>query len=754
MTANPIFTASPTTFRCALASVLALSAIPAVRADALVDDWLLSAAASFEDTDEWYFGDIPAVLTPARLRQPRSEVPASVTVITAEDIQRYGIRNLHDVFRLVPGMTVGYVGSNVPSVSYHGTNANEQRRLQVRVDGRSVYNPNLASVDWLNIPVALEDIARIEVTRGPNTAAYGANSFLGVINIITHHPSDSDGARLVWKEGDIGERKRYARWGDASNRVQYRVSVHDKNEEGFDFRRDGTTPFNDAYDLQGANLSIYVPGSATQRWYLDAGFLNGDQNVQRDEGDGQVTDPNIRARDNYVSARYEADLSPTHTVQILAYTQKRNREQPFRACVHPVIFSDTLSQLYASNQQYGSILVRADATFLGNLAATISGGGSPGIGTAAEDMLALQVINEMVSPPVPEVCGNTTLSIRERRNEFEVQSTWTPNPQWRLVSGLSYRKDTFYSDTYFGGAGGNEVISAFFSQEYRPTRDWLIHFGGMAEDDQSNGFNFSPRAALHYRIGPYSTLRAVISHAIRTPDTYEQSASWSFRVTDLDPPLNGASEARTFLVRSPGGLDNEQIVAREIGYYLNLPHKGIELDVKVFRDNLWDLISAPLSYFSFEPENNLSLEQTGVEVESTWRANRFDTLRLTYAYLDQDEEYTGQKVFLPNYTGFPVERLFAIESRLTAQHSGSLGWTRTWSDRLDTTLVYYLAETIGVQDYRRGDVIVSWKQPLSGGSSVAVSGKIEHYLSGDTIMYRDNRYKDTTHYFVGVALDW
>lgn len=754
MTANPNFTAKPCISACIATAALALAAAPVQAAESLADDWLLSAEASFEDTDAWYFGDIPAVLTPARLRQPRSEVPASVTIITAEDIQRYGIRNLHDVFRLVPGMTVGYVGSNTPSVSYHGTNANEQRRLQVRIDGRSVYNPNLASVDWLNIPVALQDIARIEITRGPNTAAYGANSFLGVINIITYHPSDSQGIQVAWEEGDMGARQRYARWGDSANGVQYRLSAHDKQEDGFDFRRDGTTPFNDAYDLQGANLSFYIPGSATQRWYLDAGFQNGDQNVQRDENDGQVTDPNIQARDNYISGRYEIDLSPTHTLRLLAYTQKRVREQPFRACVHPVIFSNTLSQLYASNQQYGSILVRSDAAFLGSLAATIAGGGSPGIGTPAEDLLALQIINEMISPPVPEVCGSTELSIRERREEFEIQSTWTPGPQWRLVSGLNYRKDTFTSDTYFGGSGSNEVVSAFFSQEYRPDRNWLLHIGGMAEEDKANGFNFSPRAALHYRIGPYSTLRVVISHAIRTPDTYEQSAAWSFLVTDLQPPLNGKSEARTFLVRSPGGLDNEQIVAREIGYYLNVPQHGLELDMKIFRDDLWDLISAPLSYFSFEPENNLSLKQTGVEVETNWHVNRFDMLRLTYAYLDQDEEYTGQKVFLPNYTGFPVERLFAIESRLSAQHSGSLGWSRTWSDRLETTLVYYLAETIGVKDYHRGDVIVNWKQPLSGGSNLSIRGKIEHYLSGDTIMYEDNRYKDTTHYFVGVALDW
>ena len=137
---------------------------------------------------------LPEVLTATRLRQPKTKVPASVTIIPGDLIQQLGITSLWDVFHLVPGMTVAFVASNKPEVSYHGTVAGAQRRLQVIIDGRSSYNIDLADVIWHTMPVALENIERIEVTRGPDAAAYGVNSFLAIINIITKSPQDTQGA--------------------------------------------------------------------------------------------------------------------------------------------------------------------------------------------------------------------------------------------------------------------------------------------------------------------------------------------------------------------------------------------------------------------------------------------------------------------------------------------------------------------------------------------------------------------------------
>ncbi|MDR6929375.1 TonB-dependent receptor plug domain-containing protein, partial [Pseudomonas sp. BE134] len=139
---------------------------------------------------------LPQVLTATRLKQSPAAVPGSMTVIDSELIVATGARDIAELLRLVPGMMVGNITGNQAAVNYHGTNATAARRLQVLIDGRSVYRAGLATVDWSDIPVAMEDIERIEVFRGPNTVSYGANALMAVVNIITRNPADSLGTRL------------------------------------------------------------------------------------------------------------------------------------------------------------------------------------------------------------------------------------------------------------------------------------------------------------------------------------------------------------------------------------------------------------------------------------------------------------------------------------------------------------------------------------------------------------------------------
>jgi len=148
--------------------------------------------------------DLPQVLTATRLKQSPAAVPGSMTVLDSALIRASGARDIPELLRLVPGMMVGYGAGNQPTVNYHGSNVNEARRMQVLIDGRSVYRAGLATVDWSDIPLALEDIDRIEVFRGPNTVSYGANALMAVVNILTRNPADSHGTRLKVTRGQNG----------------------------------------------------------------------------------------------------------------------------------------------------------------------------------------------------------------------------------------------------------------------------------------------------------------------------------------------------------------------------------------------------------------------------------------------------------------------------------------------------------------------------------------------------------------------
>ena len=119
--------------------------------------------------------------------------PAAVFVLTSEDIHRSGARTLADALRLVPGLQVVRTNGHAYTVTARGFGGD---KLQVLLDGRSVYTPLTSTVFWDVFDTHLEDVARIEVIRGPGATVWGANAVNGVINIITRSSSDSDGTSL------------------------------------------------------------------------------------------------------------------------------------------------------------------------------------------------------------------------------------------------------------------------------------------------------------------------------------------------------------------------------------------------------------------------------------------------------------------------------------------------------------------------------------------------------------------------------
>ena len=194
---------------------------------------LLLAALSFTaeadggGDENAHLSDLPVVLTATRLAQAPADAPGAVTVIDQAMIRASGARNIHELFRLVPGFQVGMHSGNQPLVAYHGLSDDAPRRLLVQVDGRSVYSPYLiAGVEWNQIGVDIDDIERIEVFRGSNSAAYGSNAFLGVANIVTRSPSETLGTAVRYRAGSdgindigvrIGQQIPWSSWFDAQS---------------------------------------------------------------------------------------------------------------------------------------------------------------------------------------------------------------------------------------------------------------------------------------------------------------------------------------------------------------------------------------------------------------------------------------------------------------------------------------------------------------------------------------------------------
>ncbi len=201
----------------------------------------LGAHAEVALTEGDFFEPVPVVLTVTRLAQPLSDTPGAVTVIDRETIRRSGARNLAEVLRLVPGYLVsGYNGAN-PVAAYHAPIDDFGTRNLVLVDGRSLYSSTyLGGTNRGMASVAVEEVERIEVLRGSNSAAYGANALFGVINIITRHALDTVGRSVSVTRGQAGIADAHVRlgWGDAT--AAQRLSLSHRSDTGYAFVNDDT----------------------------------------------------------------------------------------------------------------------------------------------------------------------------------------------------------------------------------------------------------------------------------------------------------------------------------------------------------------------------------------------------------------------------------------------------------------------------------------------------------------------------------
>ena len=184
-------------------------------------------------SEEDYIRDVPKVLTVSRLSLSIADVAAAVTVVDCETIRASGIVDLPEIFRLVPGF---YVGTNLGfvykadyAISYHGLNSAYMGSMQVMINESSAYSPLYGGVKWSELPLAIADIERIEITRGLNVASYGANAFQGTINIITQITDCLSNNRITFTHGS-GRNEVFYTHSAKLNKLDYRFTAGYKQD--------------------------------------------------------------------------------------------------------------------------------------------------------------------------------------------------------------------------------------------------------------------------------------------------------------------------------------------------------------------------------------------------------------------------------------------------------------------------------------------------------------------------------------------
>jgi iron complex outermembrane receptor protein len=172
---------------------------------------------------------------------------ASVYVISADDIRRSGLTSLPEVLRLAPNLQVGMVSNGGYAISARGLNGSNNsapNKLQVLIDGRSVYAPLFSGVFWDNQDLLLEDIERIEVISGPGGTLWGVNAVNGVINITTRSAHATVGSLAVVAAGERGVDMGFRQGGAFKDGGNWRVYGKYRDERATE--RDNGEPVDDA----------------------------------------------------------------------------------------------------------------------------------------------------------------------------------------------------------------------------------------------------------------------------------------------------------------------------------------------------------------------------------------------------------------------------------------------------------------------------------------------------------------------------
>jgi len=280
-----------------------LAQSPRVPADA--------AAAGSDDLTRMSLSELANldVTSVSKASEPVQRAPATIYVITHEDILRSGVTSVPEALRLAPNLLITQTSSSAYTISARGLGGNPaaqnfSNKLLILIDGRSVYTPLFSGIYSDTLDVMLEDIDRIEVISGVGATLWGANAMNGVINIITRPSYRTQGTYLDAGAGNQ-EQLGGARYGGrAGTDTTFRVY-------GFDFHRgsmelaDGSTAHDGWSKGQGGFRSD---------WSTDQDTLTAQGDIYRGteqtlgNSDGLIAGGNLLARYQHRAAHTELQL--------------------------------------------------------------------------------------------------------------------------------------------------------------------------------------------------------------------------------------------------------------------------------------------------------------------------------------------------------------------------------------------------------------------------------------------------------------
>ena len=401
----------------------------------------------------------------AKYDQTARQAPASVSIITSEEIERYGYRTLADALVTRRGFFVSY-DRNYTYIGVRGFSrpTDYNNRILLLLDGHTI-NENVYGAAQLGseFPIELDVVDHIEIIRGPGSALYGTGAMLAVVNVVLKKGSALNGGRLA-----LG--------GGSYHRLQGTLSAGKELERGPDllasvFGTDvkGQNLFYPEYDSPETGNGIARNGDSDRSYGGIAAATWGDFRLtglwtSRDKGiptgsfDTEFGNSAARTSDShrFLDLRYEHGLTPNLLLTARVYADHYGYEG-----VYP----------YETR-----FLERTDDDWYGG----------------------------------------------------EVRARWDPLPNNRLTVGAEYRSDTRAEYRSFDAGVPSfqgdfpfDVASFYLQDEFQVTPSLAVTAGLRHDHYATTGSSTNPRAAIVFNPSPSSTAKLLYGRAFRAPNVFE-----------------------------------------------------------------------------------------------------------------------------------------------------------------------------------------------------------------------------------------
>lgn len=529
------------------------------------------------------FQEIPSVYGASKYEQKVTEAPSAVTIVTSDEIKKYGYRSLGDILQSVNGFSV----TNDRNYSFLGVRGfnrpgDYNSRVLLLVDGHRL-NDNMydQAAIGADAPLDVDLIDRVEIIRGPSSSLYGANAFFGVINVITKRGRDIKGVEVSTEAGSYDSYKGRFTYGDRfHNGLEFLISgsVFDSAGHGRLFYKE--------FDNPATNNGIARNVDGGRYYHL---FTR-----------SSLTDVTFQGGYTYRSKHIPTGSFGT------VFNSRRNQTYDERGYIDLNYEHEFARQLSLSARlHYDRFYYHGDYLF-----------------DVSEDEFPSFVLNK--EAVLGEWWG-TEMQLSKRlweQHKFTIGGEYRDN--FRQAQ-RNHDVEPFFS--YLNDSRSSRVWAFYLQDEYAIRENLILNVGVRHDHYDSFGGTTNPRLALIYNL-KNTSVKLLYGEAFRAPNAYEMF---------YDAPSFGV--AGNPRLRPETIKTYEVVVERSVGNRFRLAASGYYYTID---DLISQTFDPNLERLRFDNINSVEAKGVELEVEGKWRA--LVDGRLSYAVQEATDGKTGKRL--------------------------------------------------------------------------------------------------------------